>query len=659
MYINRHFGVFGIRHLNYKFVYAWHNLRVRDLLANQASFGRFDADDLFELVADQTKNPTLNFNPKEFQPVLLLELARLAALQPITETDLDRAYSTYNFVFKNYPNWKRLPSTRVHPAHDFVYLFACAATKRFESWESFTTETKLGLLAEQVVNFDKHHPRVAGAAFNKAVWVEKFNEIFNIHNLEPVSFLETNNDIESINLDSIVCYPQDQVDGKLVTVVVSTYNPGQELITSIRSLVNQSWKNLEILLVDDFSQDSTFIELALSMDTRIQLIRQEKNQGTYAARNAALDVASGDFITFQDSDDWSHPRRIEAQIAAFGDTENVMATYAKAVRLPSDLFFTGADSIPWRETNASSLMFRYCVFEELGYFDSVRKAADSEYFSRINSYYKNKSNVAPIQLCSDAHLSIIRISQDSLSRSEIRTNWMHPVRYHYRDSFNEWHKSCSSKGVTPYVPKNLTERKFPCPNRFEIDPISPELDTCDLVIAVDSTSVSAPVVSMIEDAISSGYSVSLLNLLPESRNETFGEVVRTMIANFQVRLITMNEQMSCKILIIGNARLFQFPSPLPWNIYYDEICFVSDEIFIKRIEKLESIKTQSLRGALGYFDQPIEVSKIKKHAPVDLTQATWFSDNELHRESADALSMKLVPFGDFDLTSALGKHAKG
>jgi hypothetical protein len=631
---------------------------VRDLLANQASFGKFDADDLFQLIADQTKNPTSNFNPKEFQPVLVLELARLAALQPITEIDLDRAYTTYNFVFKNYPNWKRLPSTRVHPAHDFVYLFACAFTKRFDSWELFTTETKLGLLAEQVVNYDKHHPRVIGTAFNKEVWVDKFNEIFTTHNLEPVSFRDTTNEIESIDLDSIDCYPQDQVDGKLVTVVVSTYNPGQELITSIRSLLNQSWKNLEILLVDDFSQDSTFIDIALAMDTRIKLIRQERNQGTYAARNAALDVASGDFITFQDSDDWSHPRRIEAQIAAFGAGENVMATYAKAVRLPSDLFFTGADSIPWRETNASSLMFRYCVFEELGYFDSVRKAADSEYFSRINSYYKNKSNVAPIRLCSEAHLSIVRISQDSLSRSEIRTNWMHPVRIHYRDSFYEWHKSCSSKGITPYVPRNLTVRKFPCPNGFDIDPISPELDTCDLIFAVDSTSVSTPVLSMLEDAIARGYSVSILNLLPESGTEPFGEAVKNMVADFKVRLISMNEQIRCKILIIGNARLFQFPSPLLWNISHDEMCVVSDETFVQRIENLESIKTQSLRGALGYFDQPIDVSKIKKNAPVDLTQATWFSNNALHREPADALSMKLVPFGDFDLTSALGKHVR-
>jgi hypothetical protein len=235
---------------------------------------------------------------------------------------------------------------------------------------------------------------------------------------------------------------------------------------------------------------------------------------------------------------------------------------------------------------------------------------------------------------------------------------MHPVRIHYRDSFHEWHKSCSSNGITPYVPRNLTARKFPSPNGFEIDPISPELDTCDLIFAVDSTSVSAPVTSMIEDAIARGYSVALLNLLPESGTEPFSEKVKTMIADFQVRLISMNEQIHCKILIIGNARIFQFPSPLPWNISSEELRLVSDEVFVQRTENLASIKTRSLKCALGYFDQPIDVYKIKKHAPVDLTQATWFSDNDLHRESADALSMKLVPFGDFDLTTALGKHVK-
>jgi len=658
LYINRHFGASGIRHLNYKFVYSWHNSRVRDLLANQASFGKFDADDLFQEIADRLKHGTSKSFPKDFQPVLLLELARLAALQPTTEGDVDRAFNAYTYVFQKYPNWRRLPSTRVHPSHDFVYLFTCTATKRFNSWRVHAESNNLSRLADQVVNFDKHHPKVTGNAFSKQLWMDKFNEIFTTHDLEPIAFLDESNEIESINLDAIVCYPKNQVDGNLVTVVVSTYNPGQELITSIRSLLNQSWKNLEIILVDDFSHDSTFIDMALSMDTRIKLIRQERNQGTYAARNAALDIASGDFITFQDSDDWSHPRRIEAQIAGFGTGENVMATYAKAVRLPSDLFFTGADGIPWREMNASSLMFRYSVFKELGYFDSVRKGADSEYFFRILSYYQDRSDEGPIRLCSEANLSIIRISQDSLSRGEIRSNWKHPVRIHYRDSYSEWHISCKRIGAKPYMPLKPALRKFPCPNGFEIDPISPDLDLCDLIFAVDSTSVNASAISMIKDAIARGYSVSLLNLLPESGKEPFGEALNNLIANFQVRLITMNEQISCKLLIIGNMRLFQFPNPLLWNISANETFVVSNETFVQKFERLTSIKTRTLKCALGYFDQPIDISKIKQHSPIDLTQAKWISNNELHRESADALSMQLVSFGDFDLTSALGKPVK-
>jgi glycosyltransferase involved in cell wall biosynthesis len=631
---------------------------VRNLLANQASFGKFDADDLFQEIEVRLKHAESKSYPKDLQPVLLLELARLAALQPTTEGDVDRALNAYTYVFQTYPNWARLPSTRVHPPHDFVYLFACTFTKNFVSWKSLADSNNLSLLADQVVRFDKHHPKVTGIAFNKQCWIDMFNEIFTDHDLEPIGIQNDSNEIESINLDEIICRPQNEVEGKLVTVVVSTYNPGRELITSIQSLINQSWINLEIILVDDFSHDTTFIDMALSMDTRIKLIRQERNQGTYAARNAALDVASGDFITFQDSDDWSHPRRIEAQVNAFGKSENVMATYAKAVRLPSDLFFTGADGIPWREMNASSLMFRYSVFKELGYFDSVRKGADSEYFFRILSYYQDRSNEEPIRLCSEANLSIIRISQDSLSRGEIRSNWKHPVRIHYRDSYSEWHKSCKRIGAKPYMPLKPALRKFPCPNGFEIDPISPDLDLCDLIFAIDSTSVNASAVFMIEDAVARGYSVSLLNLLPESGKEPFSEALNNLIANFQVRLVTMNEQISCKLLIIGNMRLFQFPSPLPWNISAKEIFVVSNETFVQKFEPITSIKTRTLKCALGYFDQPIDVHKIKKNLPFNLSQAKWISDDELHRESADALSMQLVPFGDFDLTSALGKHVK-
>lgn len=91
----------------------------------------------------------------------------------------------------------------------------------------------------------------------------------------------------------------------LVSIIVPIYNAEQFLKKAITSLLKQSYKNIEILLVDDGSTDSSPIlcdEFA-SMDHRIKVIHKT-NGGVSSARNAGLSVASGDFISFVDSDDY-------------------------------------------------------------------------------------------------------------------------------------------------------------------------------------------------------------------------------------------------------------------------------------------------------------------------------------------------------------------
>ena len=93
-------------------------------------------------------------------------------------------------------------------------------------------------------------------------------------------------------------------------MLVPTFN-GSELIgTTLDSLVNQTWKNLEIIVVDDFS-DSTHRERLQEVCARyedVTLLLQPENLGAYMARNRALAVASGEFITVHDDDDWSTRR---------------------------------------------------------------------------------------------------------------------------------------------------------------------------------------------------------------------------------------------------------------------------------------------------------------------------------------------------------------
>ncbi len=92
---------------------------------------------------------------------------------------------------------------------------------------------------------------------------------------------------------------------KLITVIVPVYNVEQYLEHSIQSICNQTYTQLEIILVNDGSTDQSgdICNKLANKDTRIRVFNQ-KNQGVSVARNKGLDEASGDYIMFMDADDW-------------------------------------------------------------------------------------------------------------------------------------------------------------------------------------------------------------------------------------------------------------------------------------------------------------------------------------------------------------------
>ena len=91
----------------------------------------------------------------------------------------------------------------------------------------------------------------------------------------------------------------------LISIIVPAYNVNEYLCKSVDSLLCQSYSNLEIILIDDGSTDSTgkLCDLYAIKDSRVKVIHQE-NQGVSSARNAALKVAKGDFVSFVDADDY-------------------------------------------------------------------------------------------------------------------------------------------------------------------------------------------------------------------------------------------------------------------------------------------------------------------------------------------------------------------
>lgn len=103
----------------------------------------------------------------------------------------------------------------------------------------------------------------------------------------------------------------------LISVIVPVYNVEQYLDKCVESIVNQTYKNLEIILVDDSSPDNSALicDKWAKRDKRIIVIHKE-NGGVSSARNAGLDIASGEFIGFVDSDDYIESDMYEKLIEA-------------------------------------------------------------------------------------------------------------------------------------------------------------------------------------------------------------------------------------------------------------------------------------------------------------------------------------------------------
>ena len=101
----------------------------------------------------------------------------------------------------------------------------------------------------------------------------------------------------------------------LVSVIVPVYNVEEYLGRCVDSILSQTYRNLEVILVDDGAKDNSgaICDSYAQKDSRVRVIHKE-NGGLSSARNAGIDIASGDYLEFVDSDDWLEPDAVESMI---------------------------------------------------------------------------------------------------------------------------------------------------------------------------------------------------------------------------------------------------------------------------------------------------------------------------------------------------------
>lgn len=117
----------------------------------------------------------------------------------------------------------------------------------------------------------------------------------------------------------------------LVSAVITTYNRPSYLQRAVRSVLEQTYDNIELIVVDDHSDthaSDVLSELDFTDLTDFQYVRHGQNRGANAARNTGIQLSSGEYIAFLDDDDRWAPKKIERQIDVFlNATENVGAVY--------------------------------------------------------------------------------------------------------------------------------------------------------------------------------------------------------------------------------------------------------------------------------------------------------------------------------------------
>lgn len=125
----------------------------------------------------------------------------------------------------------------------------------------------------------------------------------------------------------------------LVSIILPTYNRKHLISKSIESVLNQSYKHFELIIIDDGGDDGTekLIRDFQKKDDRIKYIKLKKNKGAAAARNTGIKLSKGEYIAFQDSDDEWLTEKLEKQMNLFKSTsEKVGVVYSGFLRIESN-----------------------------------------------------------------------------------------------------------------------------------------------------------------------------------------------------------------------------------------------------------------------------------------------------------------------------------
>ncbi|MFQ1063839.1 glycosyltransferase [Bordetella trematum] len=309
---------------------------------------------------------------------------------------------------------------------------------------------------------------IANANIEKEdVWLNSVNSYLRQFSISPIS-LNPGSESRFLRLK---CENQSRYEnGPLISVIMPTFNAEKTISHALGSILNQSWRNLEVIVVDDASEDGTWdiVKTLANYDPRVKIFRNARNVGPYVSKNMGLQFCTGDFITGHDSDDWAHPDRLAHQVTELIESKGYLkGNIARMIRMGPDGSFvhfakegkTSDDGV-LRDAAISCMFERDFFIKTLGHWDCVRFGADSELISRAQKIMQDRFKKSRLMsmICLDNEGSLTNDPVHGVSK----TTGISPTRKFYRDQWTEWHKVMQPQHA--YLAFPHTNRVFAVPD---------------------------------------------------------------------------------------------------------------------------------------------------------------------------------------------------
>ncbi len=433
-----------------------------------------------------------------------------------------------------------------------------------------------------------------------ATRLEWINRAYRKEGLATLRRIDETRPVAAGNLITDPAEAPDIDDGHRVTVIVPAYKAENSIDMTLDGLVRQTWRNLEIIVVDDQSPDRTAerVEARAKLDTRIRLLRQSVNQGSYSCRNLGLQFARGDFITVHDAGDWSHAQKIERQVRHLQANPQLVGNHSKWVRCYENLLFLGKfrrkdKLIDW---NPSSLMFRRSLLDKVGGWDRVRVSADAEFVRRA------KAAAAPLEIVAIPEMAPLALGFDtptSLTKHSAThgRTITHGFRREYHEAANHWH-SDSAPGELKLDPV-AEARSFPAPGPIQANPQREVVGDLAIFAPLGATAVDDLLCTRIEAALDEGLALVLFNwrLYESDPAEPVDPRLRKLARERSLTIAAPGETVRTHVALLPCAAVLETPVDLFPATRIDEVLVVNDASRSTRAEAL----TAALLGDRGQW----------------------------------------------------------